>query len=93
MEGLISEVAQTFVTTGLFTALALVHSLPGSLANTCKLFSDATNVAGATGYIVKEDQGWQTYYVKTGRTHDHLIEVLSGLRGTETVALFGKDNV
>ena len=43
--------------------------------------------------MVKEDQGWQTYYVKTGRTHDHLIEVLSGLRGTETVALFGKDNV
>jgi RND family efflux transporter MFP subunit len=43
--------------------------------------------------MVKEDQGWGTYSVKTGETHGDRIEVLSGLSGNETVALFGKNNV
>jgi HlyD family secretion protein len=43
--------------------------------------------------MVQEGRDWRTYSVKTGQTHGDLIEVLSGLNGNETVALFGKDNV
>jgi RND family efflux transporter MFP subunit len=43
--------------------------------------------------MVKEGEQWRSYYVKTGQTYGNLVEVLSGLQGNETVALFGKDNV
>ncbi len=43
--------------------------------------------------MVKEGKAWRTYYVKTGPTHGDLIEILSGLRGDETVALPGMNNV
>jgi RND family efflux transporter MFP subunit len=42
--------------------------------------------------MVKENGQWKDYYVKTGRTMDGMIEILSGLGGGETVALFGGGN-
>jgi HlyD family secretion protein len=41
---------------------------------------------------IKEGDTWQTVYIKTGRAIDGLVEVLSGLDGTETVALPGDRN-
>lgn len=42
--------------------------------------------------LVKENGQWKDYYVKTGRVMDGMIEILSGLDGGETVALFGGGN-
>ena len=42
--------------------------------------------------MVKEGQTWKALYIRTGQFHDGLIEVLSGLQGNETVALFGDGN-
>jgi RND family efflux transporter MFP subunit len=42
--------------------------------------------------MVKEGQTWKALYVRTGQSHNGLIEVLSGLQGDETVALFGDSN-
>jgi multidrug efflux pump subunit AcrA (membrane-fusion protein) len=42
--------------------------------------------------LVKEGEDWKTYYVKTGRTMDGMVEVLSGLSGGETVAVPGAGN-
>ena len=36
---------------------------------------------------VHEDGGWRSVFVKTGKESGGLIEVLSGLRGGETVAV------
>lgn len=36
---------------------------------------------------VKEDTGWQTRFVKTGRTIGNQVEILSGLSGNETISL------
>ena len=41
---------------------------------------------------VRAGDAWQTVYIKTGQTHDGLVEVLSGLDGSETVALSGDRN-
>jgi len=39
--------------------------------------------------LVKENGEWKDYYVKTGKVLDGMIEILSGLSGGETVAVFG----
>jgi multidrug efflux pump subunit AcrA (membrane-fusion protein) len=36
---------------------------------------------------VKVDTGWQTRFVKTGRTIGNQVEILSGLSGSETLGL------
>ncbi|MDB9822534.1 efflux RND transporter periplasmic adaptor subunit [Deltaproteobacteria bacterium] len=42
--------------------------------------------------MVKEDNVWKKYYIKTGKKIEDRIEVLSGLKGNETIALMGSDN-
>ncbi|MBW2206410.1 MAG: efflux RND transporter periplasmic adaptor subunit [Deltaproteobacteria bacterium] len=42
--------------------------------------------------MVKEGDAWRTIYVKIGQAHGDKVEVLSGLHGSETLALHGKDH-
>ena len=42
--------------------------------------------------MVKEGDAWRTIYVKIGQAHGDKVEVLSGLHGSETLALRGKDH-
>jgi hypothetical protein len=37
--------------------------------------------------LVKAKEGYQRMHVTTGRQKNHLIEILSGLSGNETLAL------
>ena len=40
---------------------------------------------------VKEDQGWKTRYVKTGKKIQDMVEVLSGLSKNEIIGFFSKE--
>ena len=42
--------------------------------------------------MIREGNAWRTIYVKIGHAHGDEVEVLSGLQGSETVALRGKDH-
>lgn len=42
--------------------------------------------------MIKEGNVWRTIYVKIGQAHGDKVEVLSGLQGSETLALRGKDH-
>jgi RND family efflux transporter MFP subunit len=42
--------------------------------------------------IVREDKTWRKYFIKSGKKIEDRIEVLSGLKGNETIALLGSDN-
>ena len=51
-----------------------------------------TRVGQLETVMVKEGNIWKKYFIKTGEEIDGLIEVLSGLKGDETIALSGSEN-